>query len=74
MNQFIDTIVICPLTSTLHPQWRGRLQIECAGKDAGIAVDQIHTIGKQRLRRQIDRLSAEEAAQLRCLVTEMYGE
>lgn len=74
MNQFLDTVVVCPLTSMLHPHWRGRLQIQCAGQDAEIAVDQIRTISKQRLRRRIDRLSAEEAAQLRRSITEMYGE
>ena len=74
MNQFLNTVVVCPLTSALHPQWRSRLQIQCAGKKAEIAVDQIRTISKQRLRDQIDRLSAETAAQLRRLITEMYGE
>jgi len=74
MNQFLDTVVVCPLTSALHPQWRSRLQIQCAGKKAEIAVDQIRTISKQRLGKQIDRLSAEMAAQLRRLITEMYGD
>ena len=74
MNQFLDTVVVCPLTSTLHPQWRSRLQIQCAGKGAEIAVDQIRTISKQRLRNKIDQLSAEEATQLRRIITEMYGE
>ena len=74
MNQFLDTVVVCPLTTALHPQWRSRLQIRCAGKKAEIAVDQIRTISKQRLRDRIDKLSAETAAQLRRLVTEMYGE
>lgn len=74
MNRFLDTVVVCPLTSVLHPEWRARLQIECAGKRAEIAVDQIRTVSKQRLRRQIDRLSAAEAAQLRRIITEMYGE
>ena len=74
MNRFLDTVVVCPLTSTLHPQWRSRLQIQCAGKKAEVAVDQIRTISKERLRNPIDRLSAEAAAQLRRLITEMYGE
>lgn len=74
MNQFLDTVVVCPLTSALHPQWRSRLQIQCAGKKAEIAVDQIRAISKQRLKDQIDRLSAEAAAQLRLLITEMYGD
>ncbi len=74
MNQFLDTVVVCPLTTALHPRWRTRMQIQCADKEAEIAVDQIRAISKQRLRRRIDRLSAEEAAQLRRLITEMYGE
>lgn len=74
MNQFLNTVVACPLTSTLHPQWRSRLQIECAGKEAEIAVDQIRTISKERLKNKIDKLSADDANQLRRIVTEMYGE
>ena len=64
MNQFLDTVVVCPLTSTIHPQWRSRLQIQCAGKEAEIAVDQIRAVSKRRLRRRVDKLSPEEAAQL----------
>ena len=74
MNQFLDTVVVCPLTSTVHPQWRSRLQIQCAGKEAEIVVDQIRAVSKRRLRRRVDRLSPEEAAQLRRLIAEMYGE
>ena len=74
MNRFLGTVVVCPVTSTLHPQWRTRVQIECAGKDAEIAVDQIRAIGKQRLRDRLDRLTAGKAAELRRLITEMYGE
>jgi len=43
-------------------------------KDAEIAVDQIRTIRKKRLRNKIDTLSSEINAQLRTLITEMYGE
>jgi mRNA interferase MazF len=74
MNKYLDTVVICPLTSKLHPQWRTRLQINCARKKAEIAVDQIRTISKQRLKKRIDKLSDINAAQLRKLITDMYGE
>jgi mRNA interferase MazF len=36
--------------------------------------EKIRTLSKQRLKRKIDRISTEEAAQLRRLITEMYGE
>jgi len=74
MNIVLQTIVICPLTTQLHPHWRSRIQITCAGKKAEIAVDQIRTITKARLERSIDRLSAPAAQQLRSLISEMYGE
>ena len=74
MNDYLETIVVCPLTSKLHPQWRTRLQIKCADKMAEIAVDQIRTISKRRLKKKIDKLSAADAAQLRKLITDMYGE
>ena len=74
MNKYLETVVVCPLTSTLHPQWRTRLQIKFANKEAEIAVDQIRTISKQRLKKRIDKLSNTKAAQLRKLITDMYGE
>ena len=74
MNQYLETVVICPLTSKLHPQWRTRLQISCVNKNAEIAVDQIRTISKKRLKKKIDKLSKIKAAQLRKLITDMYGE
>lgn len=74
MNKHLETVVICPLTSKLHPSWRTRLQIQCAGRAAEIAVDQIRTISKSRLKQKIDRLPDCDAARLRQLITEMYGE
>lgn len=74
MNQYLETVVVCPLTSALHPQWRTRIQIKCAKKHAEIAGDQIRTIGKNRLKKKIDQLSDSKAAQLRKLITDMYGE
>ena len=74
MNKHLETVVVCPLTSKIHQQWRTRLQIKCANKNAEIAVDQIRTISKQRLQNKIDSLSNTKAAQLRKLITDMYGE
>jgi len=43
MNRYMETIVVCPLTTTIHPTWRCRLQISCTGVDAEIVIDQIRT-------------------------------
>jgi mRNA interferase MazF len=74
MNVYLETVVVCPLTSNLHPQWRSRISIICANKPAEIAVDQIRTISKERLKRKIDCLTPQDAHLLRRLITEMYGE
>lgn len=74
LNAVLATVTVCPLTSQLHPGWRSRIQIECTGKPAEIAVDQIRTISKQRLGRKLDALSEDDAGALRRLLTEMYGE
>lgn len=74
MNKYLETVVICPLTSKIHPAWRTRLQIDCAGKQSEIAVDQIRTISKTRLKKKIDQLPDTESSRLRRIITEMYGE
>jgi len=74
MNRHLDTIVICPLTSKLHPRWRSRIQVTCARRKAEVAVDQIRTISKHRLVKRLDDLSAADAARLRRMIIEMYGE
>lgn len=73
MNRHLETVVVCPLTSQLHPTWRCRLQISCASKKAEIAVDQIRTISKKRLQKKMDHLSPSDAIMLRQLIVEMYG-
>ncbi len=74
MNKFSATVVVCPLTTKLHPRWRTRVPFTCAGKHAEIAVDQIRTISKERLVRRVDGVDPQTAARVRRLISEMYGE
>lgn len=74
LNCRLQTATICPITSTLHPSWRCRLPVPCAGRPAEIAVDQIRTVAKTRLGSKIGSLADDEAASLRRLITEMFGE
>ena len=73
-NRALQTVVVCPLTSQLRPQWRSRLRVRCSSKDADIAVDQIRVLNKTRLIRRLDRLTESAAAALRRLISEMYGD
>lgn len=73
MNTFLETVVVCPLTTKIHPKWRSRIQIICAGQEAEIVVDQIRTISKLRLYKKIDSLSIQKAQELRQIIHEMYA-
>lgn len=74
LNARLQTVTICPITSQLHPAWRCRLPVQCVGRPAEIAVDQIRTVSKTRLGPRIGSLSDDEASSLRRLITEMFGE
>lgn len=74
LNSRLQTVTVCPVTSRLHPAWRSRLPVRVAGRPGEIAVDQIRTVAKARLGQKIGALAGEEAAALRRLITEMYGE
>lgn len=73
MNKRIETVVICPLTSQLHPTWASRVQCECAGKASEIAVDQIRTVSKYRLQKHIGKIDTEAAAQVREVIALLYA-
>lgn len=74
LNERLQTVTVCPLTSQLHATWRSRLPVRCGRKPSEIAADQIRTISKARLGDKIGKLSEREASALRRVLTEMYGE
>lgn len=72
MNRRLETVVVCPLTSQLHPHWASRVPCLCDGKASEIAVDQIRTISKSRLTRQLGRIDAAAAQELRQAIALLY--
>jgi mRNA interferase MazF len=74
LNRALETVVVCPLTTQLHPGWRSRVPVKIAGKPAEIAADQIRAISKSRLGKKIGALSARDGAALRRLLGEMYAD
>ena len=73
MNEHLGTVVVCPITSRLHPRWPSRVQTVVGGKPAEVAVDQIRAVAKARLGERIDVLDDGAAASVRHVITEMYG-
>jgi len=74
LNRAVESVVICPITSQLHPDWRTRLPVKVAGKSAEIAADQIRTVSKARFGKKLGKLSELDAAALRRLLGEMYAD
>lgn len=73
LNQALETVVVCPLTTRRHPDWRTRLSVRVQGRTAEIAADQIRAVSKSRLGKKLGSLSSRDAAALRRLLGEMYG-
>ncbi len=73
MNQNLSTVVVCPITSRIHPRWPSRVMTKVRGKPAEVAVDQIRAIAKARLGKRIGALDDTAAATVRHVITEMYG-
>lgn len=74
LNDRLQTVTVCPLTSQLHPGWRTRLAVRLGGRDAEVAVDQIRVVSKARLGRALGTLTDAEAGALRRSITGMDGE
>ena len=74
LNEQLETVTVCPLTTSLHPAWRTRLGVKVANRESEICVDHIRTISKTRLENKVGELSARHASELRRLITELYGE
>ncbi len=72
MNRRLETVVICPLTSQLHPHWASRVRCICDGVESEIAVDQIRTVSKSRLTRNLGRIDAATTQELRETIALLY--
>jgi len=73
MNENLKTVVACPLTSELHPEWRGRVQVAIKGKESEVAIHQIRTLSKKRIYRRMGSIDPDGALKIRILISEMYG-
>jgi mRNA interferase MazF len=73
MNDNIDTVVVCPLTSQIHAQWPSRVACMVGTKPGEIAVDQIRTLSKSRLGKLIGKVESATAAQVRQVIQQLYA-
>ena len=74
MNEFGKTVVVCPITSTLHLKWKSRIQLDCAGRKCEVAVDQIRVVSRDRIGAKLDELNPSSLHDLKSLISVMYSQ
>ena len=58
MNRILGIVVVCPITSRLHPRRPSRAQAVINGQPSEIAIDQIRTLDKARIGEKLNQLDA----------------
>ncbi len=71
MNKFLNTVVIAPMT-TSSKNYPTRIEIKHDNKIGWIVLDQIRTIDKQRIIRDLGRLTKSEINKLKSVLKETY--
>jgi len=73
MNDYIDTIIIAPLTTKSH-DYPTRLKTIVQGKECWAVLDQIRAIDKSRLSNKIGELNKNDIITLKNIINEMLVE
>jgi mRNA interferase MazF len=71
MNKFLNTVVIAPLT-TSSKNYPTRIEIKHDNKIGWIVLDQIRTIDKQRIIKDLGQLTKSEINLLKSVLKETY--
>lgn len=71
MNKHLRTIVIAPMT-TNSKNYPTRVKVKHDNKIGRIVIDQIRTIDKQRIIKQIGQLSTHEIKDVKSILKETY--
>jgi mRNA interferase MazF len=73
MNKYLRTIVIAPMT-TSSKNYPTRVEIKHDNKIGWIVLDQIRTIDKLRIIKQLGRLSKPEIKEVKSILKETYAD
>jgi mRNA interferase MazF len=71
MNKHLRTVVIAPMTTT-SKNYPTRVEIKHENKLGWIVLDQIRTIDKQRMLKNLGRLSKPEIKEVKSILRETY--
>ncbi|MGY6523535.1 MAG: type II toxin-antitoxin system PemK/MazF family toxin [Mongoliitalea sp.] len=71
MNKFLQTIVIAPITSSLKP-YPTRVQLLNQKTTGSIALDQIRTIDRKRIIKNIETLQVSTIEKVKAVIKETF--
>ena len=71
MNKYLNTIVICPMTSSLK-EYPTRIPINHNEKKGMIAIDQIRTVDKKRIIKLLGKLNKTEIKTTKGVIKETF--
>ena len=71
MNKFLNTVVIAPMT-TSSKNYPTRIEVRHDSKIGWIVLDQIRTIDKQRIIKDLGKLTKSEIKELKSVLKETY--
>jgi len=71
MNKHLRTVVIAPMATT-SKNYPTRVEIKHDNKLGWVVLDQVRTIDKQRILKNIGRLSKPEIKELKSIIKETY--
>jgi mRNA interferase MazF len=71
MNKFLNTVVIAPMT-TSSKNYPTRIEVRHDSKIGWVVLDQIRTIDKQRIIKDLGNLTKSEINELKSVLKETY--
>lgn len=70
MNKYLQTIIIAPMTTKSH-EYPTRVQVKFAGKTGWIILDQIRTVDRKRIVKELGSLKPQTILEIKSVIKEM---
>lgn len=70
MNRHLKTVMIAPLTTKSH-DYPTRVELRFSGKQAWIVLDQIRTVDRARLVKELGKLDSRNIRKIKNIIREM---
>lgn len=70
MNRHLQTVMIAPMTTKSH-NYPSRVSLPFTGKQAWIVLDQIRTVDRRRLVKELGKITAPQTQKVKAVLKEM---